>query len=130
MEGKIVKIKVRHVFTKDEYEALREVLYEKSFNQFQIAEQHAIERKRMKEESTRAESERKQVMNTIAMGAEDREVDAVEEKNFATGFMEYYDPNTGELLHTRKMTPSERQMELTPMLGGASVTIHKNAANG
>lgn len=84
-----------------------------------------IEQKKWKGQIGEGEAKLNAILQTIRNGTEMREVECIEEKNFADGTVSYI--HKGEVLHSRAMEPHERQaeMKLAPQPEAPKATVTK-----
>lgn len=99
-------------FTHDELTALKDAHIDKLVEQSNLLEKHAAEKKRMKAEQEQMKAEIFEMLNAIRTKGENRQVLCELSPNYVDGVMEYVNTHTGEIVRTRKLLPSEKQLSI------------------
>lgn len=100
--------KHRTEFTKNEMDALRELHTSKSMEFEDLDEQLSEIKKEFKDKMKVVTSTKKQTMQSIRKGFQEKDVEVYLVPDLENDLMELYDANTFEKLDVRKIRPDER----------------------
>ena len=100
---------IRHEYSQQELDTIRELFTDESLRRADKEEKFAEIRRAHKAEMTLIIDSIKTLAIDIRNRYKDTKARCGLVPNFETGMMQYYDENTGELVHTRRLRPDERQ---------------------